>query len=60
MTSPELTNFIQLHTYFVTELEEIIDIILERQNIYFYDTSSISIHEKAYFQHNETLFFELY
>ena len=56
MTSPELTNFIQLHTHFVTELEEIIDIILDRQNIYFYDTSAISIHEKAYFRHNETLF----
>ncbi|EOV9527178.1 MULTISPECIES: hypothetical protein [Bacillus cereus group] len=56
MTSPTLKSFIQQHTHFITDLETIIDTIIEKQHVYLYDTSAISIHEKAYFRYDERLF----
>ncbi|EEL47943.1 MULTISPECIES: hypothetical protein [Bacillus cereus group] len=58
MTSPNLKSYIQQYTHFITDLEEIVDIIIEKQHVYFYDTSAISSHEKAYFHHNKTLFLD--
>lgn len=58
MTSSELHKFVQQHTHFITDLEEIIDIILESQHIYVYDTSAISSHEKAFYRHGDLLFHE--
>ncbi|MFD3448975.1 hypothetical protein ACFDTO_30875 [Microbacteriaceae bacterium 4G12] len=58
MTSPDLKSFIQQHTHFITDLEEIIDNILEKGHVFLYDTSAISSHEKAFYHHKATLFLE--
>lgn len=58
MTSSELKRFIQQQTHFITDLEEIMDSILEKGHVFLYDTSTISSHEKAFYQHKATLFLE--
>lgn len=58
MSSSELKSFIQQQTNFITDLEEIMDSILEKGHVFLYDTSTISSHEKAFYQHKATLFLE--
>ncbi|MGG2092102.1 hypothetical protein AB1283_05145 [Bacillus sp. S13(2024)] len=58
MTSPELKSLIQQQTHFITDLEEIMDSILEKGHVFLYDTSTISYHKKAFYQHKATLFLE--
>lgn len=52
-----LDQWIQTETSFITDIEEIIDVLNEEKQVYLYDTSAISSHELAYKNHNALLFF---
>lgn len=52
-----LDEFIQSETSFITDIEEIVDVLYEMQKVYFYDNSALSSHELAYNKHQNLLFF---
>lgn len=51
-----LDEFIQTTTNFITDIEEIVDIMSEANQVYLYDTSAISSHELGFFQHHDLSF----
>lgn len=52
-----LDNFIRTKTNFITDFEEIVDIISSADQVYLYDTSAISTHELGFYQHMDLSFF---
>lgn len=54
-----LDQLIQTDTSFITDVEEIVDLLYETKQVYLYDTSAISSHELA-FNHHQDLTFHLY
>ena len=48
MTASTLDQFIRTETSFITDIEEIVDVLYEMKQVYLYDTSGISSHELAY------------
>jgi hypothetical protein len=51
-----LDQLIQTETSFVTDIEEIVDILYETKQVYLYDTSAVSSHELAYKNHHDLTF----
>ncbi|WLR50662.1 hypothetical protein LC040_15550 [Bacillus tianshenii] len=56
MTTSILNQFINTETSFITDIEEIVDVLDEIKEVYLYDTSGISSHELAFKNHNALLF----
>ncbi|TRM10673.1 hypothetical protein FH966_02470 [Lentibacillus cibarius] len=57
MSDLALDQFIQSETSFITDTEEIVDILYEMETVYFYDNSALSPHEMAYNKHHDLLFY---
>lgn len=51
-----LDQFIETETSFITDIEEIVDVLYEMKQVYLYDTSAISSHELAYHHHQDLTF----
>ncbi|WP_138419860.1 hypothetical protein [Aquibacillus sediminis] len=57
MNKKNLDHFIQSETNFITDIEQIVDLLYESDQVYLYDTSAISTHELAFKKYNDLLFF---
>ncbi|WP_106496153.1 hypothetical protein [Lentibacillus sp. Marseille-P4043] len=51
-----LDQFIQTETSFITDVEEIVDILYDMGQVFLYDTSAIYSHELTFHHHNDLTF----
>lgn len=49
--SIELENYVQSTGLFVTELDEIVNLLLKSKQVFLYDTAAISLHENVFYHH---------
>lgn len=53
-----LDQLIQIETSFITDIEEIVDVLFEAKQVYLYDTSATSSHELAFNNHQDLTFYK--
>ncbi len=51
-----LDQFIEKETSFITDIEEIVDVLYEAKQVYLYDTSAVSSHELGFHHHQDLTF----